>query len=118
MNELSRSTDGARKQDRYRGEGNASAKRRSCNAEAYLYGTDSLYIAAYLFSHGFWLSHAETDPWGRRRFLFRDSGDLRTRVREFQSAPKALVDARTFTRALDELIDRADRASRRVDYDA
>lgn len=79
--------------------------------------TDSLYLAAYLVAHGLWLSTAETDASGRYRFGFRDAVERRLLVRQFQTAPKALVDARTFMYAVEELKDRASRLRRDVRYD-
>lgn len=82
-----------------------------------IFATDSLYLAAYLAAHGLWLSTAETDASGRYRFGFRDAVERRHLVRQFQTSPKALVDARTFMYALEELKDRASRVRRDVRYD-
>lgn len=87
-----------------------------------LFTTDSLYLAGFLHAHGLRLSTAETDGWGAYRFAFWDGGELRTRVHEFHSAPKALVDARTFMYALEDLKDRVGRArcwknDPEIDYD-
>ncbi|MDA1190061.1 MAG: DUF5659 domain-containing protein [Candidatus Poribacteria bacterium] len=79
--------------------------------------TDSLYLAAFLVAHGMWLSTAETDAWGRHRFGFKDAAERMQLVRQFQIGPKALVDARTFMYAIEELKDRANRVHRDVRYD-
>ena len=69
--------------------------------------TRSLYLAAYLYAHGLWLSNAEKVAGGTYRFAFRDSVERGILVRQFQKSPKALVDARTFAYALAELRRRA-----------
>ena len=79
--------------------------------------TDSLGLAAFLYAHGLWLSNAETDADGKYRFVFRDTAPCERLVWQFRHAPKAMVDARTFLHAIEELKDRADRVRREVRYD-
>lgn len=74
--------------------------------------TDSLYLAAFLYTHGLWLSGAGRDPDGQYRFIFRDTVETSSFVWRFRSAPKAMVDARTFAFAVEELKDRAERVRR------
>ena len=69
--------------------------------------TRSLNLAAYLYAHGLWLSNAEKIADGTYRFVFRDTVERQILVRQFQKSPKALVDARTFAYALEELRRRA-----------
>jgi hypothetical protein len=88
----------------------------SFSSDGRCFYTDSLYLAAFLHAHGLWLSNAETDERGRHRFAFRDSGERETLVRQFRQGPKAMVDARTFMRAIEEMKDRVGRV-RVVRYD-
>lgn len=88
----------------------------SCSSDGRHFYTDSLYLAAFLHARGLWLSRAETDACGRHRFAFRESGERETLVRQFRQGPKAMVDARTFARAVEEMKDRAGRV-RVVRYD-
>ncbi|MDA1193009.1 MAG: DUF5659 domain-containing protein [Candidatus Poribacteria bacterium] len=82
-----------------------------------MFHTDSLYLAAFLVAHGMWLSTAETDAWGRYRFGFKDTVERTQLVRQFRVSPQALVDARTFMYAIEELKDRANRVRRDVRVD-
>ena len=81
------------------------------------FNTGSLYLAAYLYAHGLWLSNAERNPSGRYRFAFRDTGELDTLVRQFQKGAKALVDARTYMCAIEELKRRVDQIGGNVNLD-
>lgn len=74
--------------------------------------TGSLYLAAFLYAHGLWLYSAETDAEGKCRFVFRDTVECERLVWQFRRAPKALVDARTYMYAIEELKDRAMRIRR------
>ena len=76
------------------------------------YVTDSIYLGAFLYAHGLRLSNAETDVSGKPRFVFRDTVDCDKLVWQFRYAPKAMVDARTYMHAVEELKDRATRIRR------
>lgn len=89
----------------------------ACSSDGRYFTTDSLYLAAFLYANGLWLSNAEQDEKGRYRFAFRDAVERERLVRQFRYASKAMTDVRTFMYALEELKDRAARV-RRVSYDA
>lgn len=91
-------------------------KRQSHSNSRYFY-TDSLYLAAYLFARGLWLSNAEIDSAGRYRFAFRDVPERKAYVQQFQRGPEAPVDARTFMYAIEELKLRASQLQADVKYD-
>ena len=76
------------------------------------YVTDSLYLAAFLFAQGLWLHNAESDEKGKHRFVFRDDVQCERLVWQFQRAPVAMVDARTYMYAIEELKDRSTRLRR------
>ena len=76
------------------------------------YVTGSLYLAAFLYAQGLWLHNAESDETGKHRFVFRDDVQCERFVWQFQRAPVAMVDARTYMHALEELKDRATRLRR------
>ena len=81
-------------------------------ADSRYHVTGSLYLAAFLYAHGLWLYSAETDADGKFRFVFRDTVECERLVWQFRHAPKALVDARTYMYAIEELKDRAMRIRR------
>ena len=81
-------------------------------ARARYYVTDSLYLAAFLYAQGLWLHNAESKEKGKHRFVFRDDVQCEQLVWQFQRAAKAMVDARTYMYAIEELKDRATRLRR------
>ncbi len=89
------------------------ASKSHCHPDYRYFTTRSLYLAAYLYAHGLWLSNSEKLAGGTYRFVFRDSVERGILVRRFQKSPKALVDARTFAYALEELRRRA----KKIGYD-
>ena len=76
------------------------------------YVADALYLGAFLYAHGLWLHNAESDETGKHRFVFRDDVQCERLVWQFRRAPKAMVDARTYMYAIEELSDRSTRLRR------
>lgn len=69
--------------------------------------TSSLYLAAFLYAHDLWVSSAEKESSGQYRFAFRETPEREHLVRLFKQGAKAMVDARAFVYALEELQRRA-----------
>ena len=72
------------------------------------YRTCDVYLASYLYAHGFWLVNVEPNEVGLPQFVFRNSAERDIFVHEFRHGPEALVDVRTFITALVALQKRAD----------
>lgn len=79
-----------------------------CNADERYYRTTDLYLATYLYAHGEGLVNVERETSGPHRFVFRNSVEREVFVHEFRHGPEALVDARAFVCALEELQRRAE----------
>ena len=64
------------------------------------YRTCDVYLASYLYAHGFWLVNVEPNEVGLPQFVFRNSAERDIFVHEFRHGPEALVDVRAFITAL------------------
>ncbi len=62
-----------------------------------------LYLAAYLYAHGFWLVNVKKDASGKVQFVFSECAERDVFVQEFQHGPEAPVDARQFVLAIEDL---------------
>lgn len=65
--------------------------------------TRSIYMAAYLYAQGLELVNVEKDAMGKYVFAFRDAPELDELAHEFEYGPDAIVDARKYVQALEEL---------------
>lgn len=65
--------------------------------------TRSFYLAAYLYAQGTELVNVEKNSSGNYVFAFRDAPELDELAHEFEYGPDAIVDARKYVQALEEL---------------
>ena len=80
------------------------------HADDRYYTTSDLYLAAYLYAHGFWLINVHSDSPGKAQFVFRNGAEREVFVHEFRHGPEALVDARVFVFVVEDLKRRVDEA--------
>ena len=70
-----------------------------------------LYLAAYLYAHGFELVNVKQNSPGNIQFVFSECAERDVFVQEFQHGPEAPIDARQFVLAIEDLKEKVHRCA-------